>query len=99
MATEVFLTMVTSDSFVMGAEVRTIVFWRLRRSQVLPNHSRHPPHTICVVRTHQAMVYSLKSTGTRKPIVIMVTPQVSKSKQKQLAATGSRVLEVCTLLP
>ena len=60
-----YITMVTTDSFVMGAE---------------------------------AMIYSLRATGTKHAVVVMVTPQVSGSKRAQLKAAGaSSVLEVAPI--
>jgi hypothetical protein len=56
-----FVTMVTSDSFVVGADV---------------------------------MIFSLKETGTKVEIVVLVTPQVSKAQRTILEKRGAQVREV-----
>jgi glycogenin glucosyltransferase len=63
-ANHAYVTLVTSDDFVVGAEV---------------------------------MLFSLHKTGTCKASVILVTPQVSPSAQKKLAASGACVIEVADI--
>ena len=39
----------------------------------------------------ETMLFSLRSTGTKLPIIVLVTEQVSKSVQERLSASTSNV--------